>query len=596
MLLALASLTLAAPPNVDTPLKGAGAVRRDAAVVVSVQDYSLLPDLEGATADADAVAAWLTTTRGLNRVGRIVDPDRAQFRKGISEATGNVRGGGRLWVYFVGHGIQGEGGKRLLLTRETAPDDVQGVYLDDVVASALTGRAKQVLVLLDASFGGIGRGGEPLGLPESPKVGWPVPSSSKVSIWSATTGAEPTATYPATGHGLFTWLTLGALRGWADGSNGGRANGEVTLEEAQAFVAKQARLLGGKTWNPLQEARVEVIKWSLNRGKLEDGPSREDWATLAQEEKSRRVTEAAHRLQADATGEWMEIGLSTAVSSPVGIEKLNGFIAKYELSVVEVDGVDVPVHVAEVVDARARLDGFTRDLRKKNGKKKPKRGTKRPRVTSVAKVSATASCDNLVTLEPFAMLGTLTQEQIGCLEQKIVASGKQTDRDKVSRVLLANAEGRGIAEDWLRLASRHLDEIDRSDPDLCFRYALTLSRQGTLDDADEVLRWTDYALENKSAWEGPTFIARVYNLHRLRAETATRLWIDSEEDLLGERTEENLAEAEEARGLAKNSSREWLDYATIAAQPVGRAHQLCEASAGSPTFCSATAPAPTTVR
>lgn len=596
MFLVFAALTLAAPPNLDTPLKGGARLRRDAAVVVSVQDYTLLPDLAGATADADAIAAWLTTTRGLNRVGRLADPDRSQFRKGISEAAGSVRGGGRLWVYFVGHGTRGEGGKRLLLTREAAPDDVQGVYLDDVVASALTGRAKQVLVVLDADFGGVGRGGEPLGLPGSPSIGWAVPSSSRVSIWSATAGVEPAAAYPATGHGLFTWLTLGALRGWADGASGGKPNGEVTLEEAQAFVARQSRLLGGKTWNPLQEARVDVMTWSLSRGKLENGPTRDAWAALAQEEKVRRVAESSGRLQSDATGEWMEIAMVTAVSSAAGIERLNAFIAKYELVVVTVDGVDVPVHVAEVVDARARLDGFSRELRKKKGKKKPKRGTTQKRVTSAAKFSPTASCDNLVQLEPFAMLGTLTQDQIGCLEQKIAVSGKQTDRDKVSRVLLANAEGRGVAEDWLRLASRHLDEIDRSDPDLCFRYALTLSRQGTLDDADEVLRWTDYAMENKSAWEGPTFIGRVYNLHRLRAETATRLWIDAEDQLLGDRTEENMAEAEESRGLAKNSSREWLDYATSAGQPTVRAHQLCEASAGSPTFCSATAPPPTAVR
>lgn len=597
MLLALFSATFAAPPDIDVPLKGASKVRKDAALVVSVEDYTFLPDLGGATRDGDALSAWLGTSRGLDRITRVSDPDRSQLRKGVSEAARSVRGGGTLWIYFAGHGSLDEKGARLLLTKETAPDDLQGVRLDDLVASATTGRAKQVLVLLDADFGGVGRGGEPLGLPEVKLGPIPTPANPKVAIWSATVGGEPAAAYPATGHGMFTWLTLGALRGWADGSTGGKTNGDVSLEEAQAFVSKQSRLVGGKVWNPSRESREDVMKWSLARGNFEPGPTKDEWATMAQDEKLRRVSEATQRLQAQATGEWLEIAMVTAVSTPQGIEKLNAFIAKYELAVTQVDGLDVAVNVPEVIDARTRLDGFTRDTRKQKGKKRPKKGTKKKKAAVVAPtVSSTALCDDLVKLEMPAMGGTITPDQLTCLEVKLNSATKQTDRDKVSRVLLANADGKGSTSEWMRLASRHLDEIDRSDPDLCFRYALTLSREGTIEEADEVLRWSDYALENKSRWEGPTFVARVYNLYRLRAETATRMWIDAEDELVSDRTEENMIEAEESRGLAKNSAREWLDYATSASQPSDRAYQLCETAAGSPNFCTANAPPPAAVQ
>jgi hypothetical protein len=85
-------------------------------------------------------------------------------------------------------------------------------------------------------------------------------------------------------------------------------------------------------------------------------------------------------------------------------------------------------------------------------------------------------------------------------------------------------------------------------------------------------------------------MSRVYNLYRLRAEVATRLWIDSEADYQEERSDENSATAEEYRGLAKNTAREWLDYAKLSQQSPDRALALCQAAAGSPTFCTEGAP------
>jgi hypothetical protein len=583
----LLSAALAAPPDVDTPLRGNNRVRKDAALVISVEDYAYLADVGGASLDADALQGWLTTTRGMDRVQRISNPDRAELRSAMSGAARAVRGGGTLWVYFAGHGTVNARGQRVLLTREAAADDLSGTPMADLIASAGTGRAKQVLFIIDADFGGLGRGGEPLGLPAATVPAWVAPASPKVSVWAATSGAEVPSPYPATGHGLFSWLVVGSLRGWADGATGGRANGDVTLEEAQAYVSRNSRLLGGRTWNPSTEVRADVMKWSVAKGVLEAGPSADELSTMAQEEKARRVREASDRLLSQATGDWLELAVTTAVSTPAGVEKLNAYIAKYELAVVQVDGLDVAINVPEVADARTRLDEFARAERKKSGKKRGRRGSKKKKAAPPPPaVSSTAGCDDLVKLEPAAMGGTLTPDDLTCLEVKLNASTKQTDRDKVSRVLMANADGKASVSEWMRLALRHLDAIDRSDPDLCFRYALLLSRNGTVDDADEVLLWSDYALQNKSRWEGPTFVGRVYNLYRLRAETATRLWVDAEDELLRERTEENLSEAEETRGLAKNSAREWLDYATSAGQDSARAYVLCETAAGSPHFCT----------
>lgn len=197
-------------------------------------------------------------------------------------------------------------------------------------------------------------------------------------------------------------------------------------------------------------------------------------------------------------------------------------------------------------------------------------------------------CDDLMSLEGTALMGRLSPGQTQCLESKLVASDTQTQKDKISRVLLMNAEAAGNKQEWERLMKRHLEEIDRSDPDLCFKYALALSKGG-VSRAYGVIKWADYALENKSQWSGTTFKTRVYSLNQLRAEAAVKLWEDSTKKMLaasGEERDKLAAEEEKLRGMAKDYSREWLDYARASGQDVNKPMALCVSAAGSKKFCT----------
>ena len=197
------------------------------------------------------------------------------------------------------------------------------------------------------------------------------------------------------------------------------------------------------------------------------------------------------------------------------------------------------------------------------------------------------TCDNLVALEPTALMGKLNVGQLECLEGRIATSPTMTDKDKTSRVLLANAEAKGDKREWERLMRRHLEEIDRSDPNLCFKYALHLSRGG-VGRAWGVIKWADYALENKNQWSGATYKSRVYSLYQLKAEAANKLWEDSNAKLVnaqgGER-EELASKEEKARGMAKDYAMEWLDYARASNQDTTKPMQLCVAAAGSKKYC-----------
>lgn len=190
-----------------------------------------------------------------------------------------------------------------------------------------------------------------------------------------------------------------------------------------------------------------------------------------------------------------------------------------------------------------------------------------------------------MALESPAMLGQLSAGQRRCLDGRIAAERLQTTKDKLSRLLLVNAQAAGDRSEWERLMVRHLEDIDRSDPDLCFSYAIHLHKSGDLDAAEEAVRWADVALENKQRWEGDAHVKRVYGLLRLRAEAGNRLWIDAEKRYQKEPTGDNDADVRDYRGLAKDTSREWLDYARAAGQPTDTPYKLCMSAAGTREFC-----------
>lgn len=206
-----------------------------------------------------------------------------------------------------------------------------------------------------------------------------------------------------------------------------------------------------------------------------------------------------------------------------------------------------------------------------------------PAATAVAAVAA-VSCTDLVTLEPAAMMGSLTTGQSKCLEARLSSETLQTTRAKISLVMINNAEGKGDKSEWERLVKRHLEDIDRSDPDLCYKYGLQLSRGGA-GRATGVIRWADYALENKSKWTGNTYKTRVFSLFRMKTEAANKLWKDAEATYTTDHTDENEAKSAKYRGMTKDFAREWLDYAKASTQDTKSAMQYCVSAAGTTAFC-----------
>jgi hypothetical protein len=200
---------------------------------------------------------------------------------------------------------------------------------------------------------------------------------------------------------------------------------------------------------------------------------------------------------------------------------------------------------------------------------------------------ATAKCGDLVKLEPSAMMGKLNDGEIRCLDQQLREAERQTVKDKISRVLQSDAWAKGDQHRWEGIARRHLEEIDRSDPDMCYKFSLYLSKKGP-DFMDEAMRWADVALENRSRWSGDLHVKRVYALYRLKAMAAQKKWQHLEQKYVEEPSEENLQVKDETRNLTKTLSREWLEYAREANKDPTVALQLCISAAGTTEFCEGT--------
>ena len=197
-----------------------------------------------------------------------------------------------------------------------------------------------------------------------------------------------------------------------------------------------------------------------------------------------------------------------------------------------------------------------------------------------------AGCSDLIALEAPALMGRLRPDQISCLEASFESGATQTTKDKMSRVLLINADASNNRTEWARLIRRHLNQIDRSDPDLCFQYAIYLAGGG-VSRAERVIRWADYALENKTRWSGTTFQSRVFDLHRLKAQAGNRLWEQTTVDLnnAADNREELIQLESRARGRAKTFALDWLDFARATGQESSQAMSLCVSVAGNRNYC-----------
>jgi iron(II)-dependent oxidoreductase len=239
---ALSSQTPSWPP-IDDDIGTAGGGENDAAVVVGISAYYDLPQIDGARENAEAWQQYLLRVRKVpsHKVYTFLDKQGSKelVAIGIKDAAKAVKPGGTLWFVFIGHGAPNKAGTDGLLLGADALQNVdslnaRGLPQEEVLALLGTGQQAETIAVFDACFSGKnGDGSADLvkGLQATlPVRKAPTAGAKKPTILAASdsfAGPLPGMARPA-----FSYLLLGALRGWGD-DNGDR---RVGLDEAFSFT------------------------------------------------------------------------------------------------------------------------------------------------------------------------------------------------------------------------------------------------------------------------------------------------------------------------------------------------------------------------
>ena len=77
-------------------------------------------------------------------------------------------------------------------------------------------------------------------------------------------------------------------------------------------------------------------------------------------------------------------------------------------------------------------------------------------------------CEDFMALEGKSIMGELSAAESSCLEARIRLSSIVTEKDRMSRLLVTNAQVARNTDQWEKLMRRHLEQIDRSDPNMTF--------------------------------------------------------------------------------------------------------------------------------
>ena len=264
-------------PDVGAPSTVKAEGVRDAAVVIGVEKYFAVPGVPGAARNAVDWYRFLVDDRRVpvERVHLVRDAQAA--REGILEkveqASKQVEQGGTLWVVFIGHGAPAKDGSEGMFVGVDAQQSAASLYArsvrqSEVAAAAANGNQGEILAIVDACFSGRAATGDALAAGLQPLVAVRAKPIAAMTTLSAGTAQEFAGALPNESRPAFSYLVLGALRGWGDANK----DGAVTAREAVDYARKTLAVVPtGRTQTPeIFGAGSDLV---LARGASEAAPS-----------------------------------------------------------------------------------------------------------------------------------------------------------------------------------------------------------------------------------------------------------------------------------------------------------------------------------
>ncbi|MBM4781055.1 MAG: tetratricopeptide repeat protein [Archangiaceae bacterium] len=220
----------------------------DVAVIVGIESYGSLPAVPGAAQTANDWFTWLTTTVAVPatnvRLLRNNEGTLEKLRRFAGEAVSRARPESTLWFVFVGHGAPERTGSDGLLIGYDAQQEADSLSARSLAQQELLsilakGKQRRTVVVIDACFSGRSRTGQPLVPGLQPVVLLKPLAPPKALVMTAASAEEFAGPLPGSARPAFSYLLLGALRGWGDQNH----DGSVTPNEAVGWVRDALRVL-----------------------------------------------------------------------------------------------------------------------------------------------------------------------------------------------------------------------------------------------------------------------------------------------------------------------------------------------------------------
>ncbi len=346
-----------------TMLPATGAGSRDVAVIIGVESYEHHPVLRGATQAARQWRGHLQRTHGIpSEQVSLLTGDHATadaMLAAVQQAAAQAPEGGHLWLVFIGRGaLTADDGDALMLGTDADPgaDDPsdQGLSLSAVMSALGAGAQRRSLLVLDTAFVRselfADGGSEPVVIRPSAAF----QSRGSATALLASNNGAPLEYLPDLPQPPFSYLLLGAMRGWADADD----NHKITASEALDYVQSVLHVASPQQQElPAAWGTVEGLVISESR---EFAPELSEvlWRSAQRriENRVHELAEAEQMLRAEATAVWQAVLGAHGLGGQDAMASVQAFAQRWRAAHVQVDKMRRWVLVPELAEAQAMLD------------------------------------------------------------------------------------------------------------------------------------------------------------------------------------------------------------------------------------------------
>ena len=239
LFLSLFSFAQAEPiwPDISQPIPNVGYnTSKDSALIISIENYDDIPDVKGAVQNGkDWEQYFLKSAKiPVHRVQHLKNKDAYQEKiiRTAEKLVKSTPAGGKIWLVFIGHGANHKG-EPIFVDVDARQEEAsfEGQLTQRRLLEIL-GESHEVVALIDACFSGQDNQG--LALLSGTQFAAPTSllDIPQTTILTAADKDEYAGSLVGLDRPAFSYLALGAMRGWADENK----DQKVSLTEVRDYV------------------------------------------------------------------------------------------------------------------------------------------------------------------------------------------------------------------------------------------------------------------------------------------------------------------------------------------------------------------------